>query len=90
MPAPESDLKIPHVNTALFCKCSPCFSLEDKAKMVARVNTLAFEGIEARPVDVQIQIYGGRVDFTIVGLGDKAVGEPRALGAERLGPVDAG
>ena len=45
--------------------------------MVARVNTLAFEGIEARPVDVQIQISGGTVAFTIVGLGDKAVGESR-------------
>jgi magnesium chelatase family protein len=45
--------------------------------MVARVNTLAFEGVEARPVDVQIQISGGTVAFTIVGLGDKAVGESR-------------
>ena len=45
--------------------------------MVARVNTLAFEGVEARPVDVQVQISGGTVAFTIVGLGDKAVGESR-------------
>ena len=45
--------------------------------MVARVNTLAFEGVEARPVDVQIQISSGTVAFTIVGLGDKAVGESR-------------
>ncbi len=45
--------------------------------MVARVSTLAFEGIEARPVDVQVQISGGTVAFTVVGLGDKAVAESR-------------
>ena len=39
--------------------------------MVARVSTLAFEGVEARPVDVQIQIASGNVAFMIVGLGDK-------------------
>jgi len=45
--------------------------------MVARVATLAFEGVDARPVDVQVQISSGTVAFTIVGLGDKAVGESR-------------
>ena len=45
--------------------------------MVARVSTVAFEGVEARPVDVQVQIASGTVAFTIVGLGDKAVGESR-------------
>ena len=45
--------------------------------MVARVSTVAFEGVEARPVDVQVQIAGGTVAFTIVGLGDKAVAESR-------------
>ena len=45
--------------------------------MVARVSTLAFEGVETRPVDVQVQITSGSVAFTIVGLGDKAVGESR-------------
>ena len=45
--------------------------------MVARVSTLAFEGVEARPVDVQVQIATGNVVFTIVGLGDKAVAESR-------------
>ena len=45
--------------------------------MVARVSTVAFEGVEARPVDVQVQIAGGAVAFTIVGLGDKAVAELR-------------
>src|SRR5271167_2005306 len=45
--------------------------------MVARVSTLAFEGVETRPVDVQIQIASGAVVFNIVGLGDKAVAESR-------------
>jgi magnesium chelatase family protein len=45
--------------------------------MVARVSTVAFEGVETRPVDVQVQIASGTVAFTIVGLGDKAVGESR-------------
>ncbi|UDL96351.1 YifB family Mg chelatase-like AAA ATPase [Lichenihabitans sp. PAMC28606] len=45
--------------------------------MVVRVATVAFEGIEARPVDVQVQIANGSVVFMIVGLPDKAVGESR-------------
>lgn len=45
--------------------------------MVTRVSTVAFEGIEAKPVDVQVQIMSGRVLFNIVGLPDKAVGESR-------------
>jgi len=45
--------------------------------MVTRVSTVAFEGIEARAVDVQVQISPGSVAFTVVGLPDKAVGESR-------------
>jgi magnesium chelatase family protein len=45
--------------------------------MVTRVSTVAFEGIEARAVDVQVQITAGAVAFTVVGLPDKAVGESR-------------
>jgi magnesium chelatase family protein len=45
--------------------------------MVTRVSTVAFEGIEARPVDVQVQVSPGQVNFVIVGLPDKAVGESR-------------
>jgi hypothetical protein len=45
--------------------------------MGVRVATVAFEGIEARPVDVQVQIANGNVVFTVVGLGDKAVAESR-------------
>jgi magnesium chelatase family protein len=45
--------------------------------MVTRVATVAFEGIEARAVDVQVQISPGNVVFNVVGLPDKAVGESR-------------
>ena len=45
--------------------------------MVTRVATVAFEGIDARPVDVQVQIIAGLPAFVIVGLPDKAVGESR-------------
>lgn len=45
--------------------------------MVTRVATVAFEGIEARPVDVQVQVSSGSVAFVLVGLPDKAVAESR-------------
>ncbi len=45
--------------------------------MVQRVSTVAFEGIEVRPVDVQVQVAPGMPAFTVVGLPDKAVSEAR-------------
>lgn len=45
--------------------------------MVSRIATVSFQGIEVVPVDVQVQISGGLVAFTLVGLPDKAVGESR-------------
>lgn len=45
--------------------------------MVARINTVAFQGVDVCPVDVQVQIASGLPAFTIVGLPDKAVGESR-------------
>jgi magnesium chelatase family protein len=45
--------------------------------MVQRVSTVAFEGIEARAVDVQVQVVPGLPNFLIVGLPDKAVSEAR-------------
>ena len=45
--------------------------------MVARVSTVAFLGLEARTVDVQVQIASGQAAFNIVGLPDKAVNESR-------------
>src|ERR1700721_664947 len=51
--------------------------LSSGGAMVARVSTVAFEGVEARPIDVQVQIASGNVAFMIVGLGDRGVGEAR-------------
>ena len=45
--------------------------------MVSRVSTVAFQGVEAVPVDVQVQFSPGLVAFIIVGLPDKAVAESR-------------
>jgi magnesium chelatase family protein len=47
--------------------------------MVARVVTVAFDGVEARRVDVEVQLVGndGPTVFNIVGLPDKAVAESR-------------
>jgi len=45
--------------------------------VVARVRTVAFQGIEAREVEAQVTIAAGLPAFTIVGLPDKAVGESR-------------
>lgn len=44
---------------------------------IARVNTFSFAGIEAMPVEVQVQISSGIPAFLVVGLPDKAVGEAR-------------
>lgn len=45
--------------------------------MVSRAYTVAFEGIEARMVEVQCAITAGLPSFAIVGLPDKAVSEAR-------------
>lgn len=45
--------------------------------MVARITTVAFQGIEVQDVNVQVQISAGLPAFTIVGLPDKAVAESR-------------
>src|SRR3954465_4788120 len=45
--------------------------------MVQRVSTVAFEGIEARAVDVQVQVAPGLPAFNIVGLPDKAVSKAK-------------
>jgi len=46
---------------------------------VAHVFTVAFQGIEAREVDVQVHVGegGGTGVFNIVGLADKAVAESK-------------
>lgn len=45
--------------------------------MVATAYTVAFEGVEARPVEVQCAVTAGVPAFSIVGLPDKAVSEAR-------------
>ena len=45
--------------------------------MVARTYTVAFEGVEARIVEVQCAVAPGMPAFAVVGLPDKAVSEAR-------------
>ena len=45
--------------------------------MIARISSFAFSGIEAVPVEVQVQLSPGLPAFLVVGLPDKAVGESR-------------
>ncbi|MCW8842923.1 MAG: YifB family Mg chelatase-like AAA ATPase [Rhodobacteraceae bacterium] len=45
--------------------------------MVARAYTVAFEGVDAHPVEVQCAVSNGLPAFSIVGLPDKAVSEAR-------------
>ena len=45
--------------------------------MAARVVTVAFRGVEAVRVDVQVQFTGGEAKFFLVGMGDKAISESR-------------
>lgn len=45
--------------------------------MVARAHTVAFLGVEARPVEVQCALSSGMPGFAVVGLPDKAVSEAR-------------
>src|SRR5579871_221854 len=47
------------------------------AMNMARIQSFAFSGIEAVPVEVQVQISSGLPAFLMVGLPDKAVGEAR-------------
>jgi magnesium chelatase family protein len=51
--------------------------LQKVAFMVARVTTIAMQGIDPVEVDVQVQIASGLPAFSIVGLADKAVAESR-------------
>ncbi|HTZ69534.1 MAG TPA: magnesium chelatase domain-containing protein, partial [Acetobacteraceae bacterium] len=44
---------------------------------LALIHSFSFSGIEAVPVEVQVQIAAGLPAFLVVGLPDKAVGEAR-------------
>ncbi|HSZ52705.1 MAG TPA: magnesium chelatase domain-containing protein, partial [Caulobacteraceae bacterium] len=46
--------------------------------MASRIVSVAFDGVEARRVEVEVQKTGGaNSSFVVVGLPDKAVGEAR-------------
>ncbi|NBX74758.1 MAG: ATP-binding protein [Alphaproteobacteria bacterium] len=47
------------------------------ASQLAKIRTVAFQGVEAVPVDVQVLISPGVVALSLVGLPDKAVAESR-------------
>ncbi|WP_158968632.1 YifB family Mg chelatase-like AAA ATPase [Chachezhania sediminis] len=55
--------------------------------MVARAYTVAFEGIEAQPVEVQCALSPGIPGFSVVGLPDKAVSEARERVRSALGSM---
>lgn len=58
--------------------------------MYGQISTLAFVGIEARPVNVEVRVTGGRAVFSIVGLADKAVAESRERVRNALHAVGLG
>ncbi|MDX2287272.1 MAG: YifB family Mg chelatase-like AAA ATPase [Hyphomicrobiaceae bacterium] len=58
--------------------------------MYAQVSTVAFVGIEARPIEVQVRITPGAPAFAIVGLPDKAVAESRERVRNALHAVGLG
>src|ERR1700761_5721161 len=58
--------------------------------MYGQISTLAFIGIEARPVEVQVRITPGAAAFAIVGLPDKAVAESRERVRNALHAVGLG
>jgi magnesium chelatase family protein len=45
--------------------------------LVAKITTIAFQGVDVQSIDVQVQISNGLPAFTIVGLPDKAVAESK-------------
>ena len=45
--------------------------------MVANIKTVAFQGVEPVPVEVQVHLAPGQNALTVVGLPDKSVAESR-------------
>ncbi|MEW5963411.1 MAG: YifB family Mg chelatase-like AAA ATPase [Pseudomonadota bacterium] len=58
--------------------------------MYSQISTLAFIGVEARPIEVQVRITPGAAAFSIVGLPDKAVAESRERVRNALHAVGLG
>lgn len=58
--------------------------------MYGQIATLAFVGVEARLIEVQVRITPGQASFSIVGLPDKAVAESRERVRNALHAVGLG
>lgn len=58
--------------------------------MVVRIRTVAFEGIEVVPVEVEVALAQGLPSFSVVGLPDKAVAESRERVRAALGAIGLG
>ena len=58
--------------------------------MVAQISTFAFHGLDARPVNVEVQLSSGQPAFTIVGLPDKAVSEAKERVRAALSAIGVG
>ena len=58
--------------------------------MVSRAYTVAFEGIDARVVEVQCSLSPGIPNFSIVGLPNKSVSEARERVRAALGALSIG
>jgi len=69
----------PSIITILFTNSGDNAGMNKRAQSttMAIANTFAFSGIEAVPVEVQVQIATGTPGMVLVGLPDKAVGEAR-------------
>src|ERR1700722_4471748 len=74
----------PPTGSGSLSSTTSCIGTDFGADMVQRVSTVSFEGIEVRPVDVQVQVAPGMPAFTIVGLPDKAASEARERGRSAL------
>jgi magnesium chelatase family protein len=51
--------------------------LRESGDVLSRIGSATISGIDAVPVDVEVQVRGGAPSFTIIGLGDGAVREAR-------------
>lgn len=56
---------------------APGMSKRSPSHAMVQVATFAFSGIDAIPVEVQVQLSSGAPNFLIVGLADKAIAEAR-------------
>ena len=55
--------------------------------MVANIQTIAFQGVDAVPVEVQVHLAPGQNAFNVVGLPDKSVAESRERARAALSAI---